>query len=459
MRNVCLLSTACVLALHPLAATEIGWRNDGTGLYPETSPPLQWASGENIRWESLLPEWGNSMPVLVGDRIFLTCEPDLLVCISASSGEILWSKATAMEDALDDEAKAKLQSNKDTIAQLQNDVRQLRQEQQGMRRKIRQAKGEEKEKLEARRSEISAEIGEKERTLANMGGLMKPRTHGSNGYTSPTPVSDGESVYAVFGTGVVAAFDLDGNRLWTVLHEQPNHPLGHSTSPRLVEGLLIVHFLDMMALNPNDGSIVWQADIENAWGTPAVTSIGGTPVLITAKGNIVRADDGRILASELFNLPYGCPIVHEGVLYGVDETGGWAYQIPDRIGGDSVELELLWRNSPPRDRYYSSPIVVDDVLYACNRAQRMSAIDIHTGDILFSERIPFGKGQQLYGSFSLAGGHLFVSHDNGQVAVLKPGREYSLVATNSLEESRSTPIFVDDTVFMRTERALYRISE
>ncbi|MGF1449482.1 MAG: PQQ-binding-like beta-propeller repeat protein [Opitutales bacterium] len=459
MRTFCLLPALCLLPFTLADAAEIGWRNDGSGLFPESSPPLEWASGVNIRWESPLPEWGNSMPVLVGDRIFLTCEPNLLVCLSAESGEILWSKATVMEDALDAEAIEKLERNRETIATLQADLVKLRQEQRGMRRKIRQAKGEEKEQLQARRSELSETINQKETALANMGGLMKPRTHEANGYSSPTPVSDGQSVYAVFGTGVVAAFDLDGNRLWTVLHEQPTHPLGHSTSPRLVDGLLVVHFLQMMALSPNDGSIVWQADVENAWGTAAVTEIGGSPVLITPKGNIVRAEDGRILASELFTLPYGCPIVQDGVLYAVDETGGWAYKIPERLGGDSVELELLWRNNPPRDRYYSSPIVVDDILYACNRAQRVSAIDIHTGDILFSERIPFGKGQQLYGSFSLAGGHLFVSHDNGQVAVLKPGNDYELVATNTLEDSRSTPIFVDEKIFYRTSRALYCIAE
>ncbi|MGF1484966.1 MAG: PQQ-binding-like beta-propeller repeat protein [Opitutales bacterium] len=458
LRLSTILACTSLAAVPPALATEIGWRNDGTGLYPEASPPLNWSDSENVLWQTKLPDWGNSMPVLVGDKIFLTCEPDRLICLSAETGEILWESATGMEDALSAEARQKLKDNQATIAQLQADIQKLRQESGALRRKVRRAEGEERARLQEQRTLVQANVAEKEKRLAGIGGLMTPRAHPENGYTSATPVSDGNFVYTVFGTGVIAAHDLDGNRVWAKLHEQPTHVFGHSSSPRLIDGKLIVHILTLMAINPKDGAIVWEADLPSSWGTPAVTEIGDTPIIITAAGDIVRASDGHLLGSEFFELNYGCPIVQDGKLYAIDENGGWAYQLPESIEGDTIELAQIWTNNPPRDRYYSSPVVVDGVLYTCNRARRFTAFDAATGEQIFSEVIPFGQGRQLYGSFSYAGGHLFVSHDNGQVATLREGKTYDLVNINSLDESKATPLFVGDRVFMRTHTALYCLS-
>jgi len=432
-----------------------GWRTDGTGIYPSTNPVLKWSADENVIWKTVLPEWGNSMPVLSGDRIFLNVEPDLLVCVSVSDGKLLWSKATSITDTLTAEQKATWEKEKTLITSLEEEVRVTQTELQDLRRDQRRAPEAEKEAFGAKREALEKRRDSATEKLATLGAFQVPRTHDSNGYASATPVTDGRTVYVAYGTGVVAAYDFDGNRLWAKLVEQPEREFGHSSSPLLVDGNLIVHFRQPIALNPATGETVWKSQAREGWGTAAVTNIDGVNVLVTPNGDILRANDGKNLASGLFSMPYGSPIVQEGVIYLVDENGGAAFRLPKTIENEKITVEPLWKNAPPKDRYYSSPIVVDGVLYVMHRRQVFSAIDAATGEVLFSEPIDLGKGQQLYGSLSLAGDHLFVSHDSGYAAVLKPGRTFQLVGTNTLEPTRSTPIFSGDKIYFRTDRHLF----
>jgi len=449
-----LLTMACASAAMTLVSAT-GWRTDGTGLYPEAKPVLEWSTDKNVVWKTEMPDWGNSMPVLVEDKLFLNVEPDKLVAVSAADGSILWTASTPMELALSPEQAEQMEKNKAEVERIEQELQKLNQQLRNQRRKVRGAEGEEKQKAEAEERQMRSKQQALMDRLASLG-VITPRTHPANGYTSPTPVSNGEQVFVNYGTGVVAAYDLEGQLLWAKLYEQPDRGFGHSTSPLLVDGKLITHIKKLMALDPASGEVVWTTEIPESWGTAAVGKIGDTTIMVTPNGNIVRASDGKVLTSGLFNLPYGSPIIQDGIIYAVDQgLGAVAIQLPDAIAGDKVEVTELWKSSPPDDRYYSSPVVVDDVLYVMNRTRHLSALDAKTGEILFSEELDMGRGQQLYGSFCLAGDHLFVSHDSGYTAVVKPGRSFGLVGVNSLEPTRSTPIFDGDRIYFRTDSHLF----
>jgi outer membrane protein assembly factor BamB len=45
----------------------------------------------NVIWKTKMPAWVNSQPLVVGDLVFTTAEPDRLVCVDARTGKILWS--------------------------------------------------------------------------------------------------------------------------------------------------------------------------------------------------------------------------------------------------------------------------------------------------------------------------------------------------------------------------------
>jgi len=69
---------------------------------PEGTP----YESRNVRWTAPLPSWSNATPVVVGDRVFVTSEPDELVCVNRADGRILWRRANTIVDALSAAEKA-----------------------------------------------------------------------------------------------------------------------------------------------------------------------------------------------------------------------------------------------------------------------------------------------------------------------------------------------------------------
>ena len=81
----------------PPPGRPVGWRGDGSGLYPSAEPPTRWSAKENVLWKTEVGR-GSSSPIVVGSRVLLTAEPDLLVCVDAATGKELWRKAHRLSD-------------------------------------------------------------------------------------------------------------------------------------------------------------------------------------------------------------------------------------------------------------------------------------------------------------------------------------------------------------------------
>jgi len=77
------------------AETSVGWRGNGTGVYPDAQPPVKWSAMENIIWKTPLPGKSNASPILVGDRIFICSEPSTLLCVSPNSTVAVYSLQAA----------------------------------------------------------------------------------------------------------------------------------------------------------------------------------------------------------------------------------------------------------------------------------------------------------------------------------------------------------------------------
>ncbi len=96
MRNWLRLSIAFTLgaAASVPGAESAGWRGDGSGCYPSAAPVSRWSATENVLWKTEVGA-GHSSPIIVGRRVFLTAEPDLLVCLDVETGQPLWRQAHA----------------------------------------------------------------------------------------------------------------------------------------------------------------------------------------------------------------------------------------------------------------------------------------------------------------------------------------------------------------------------
>ena len=388
----------CVLGvlLGTTLADTVGWRTDGTGRYPDAEPPVTFSPTESVVWATPMPAWSNASPVIVGNRIFVCAEPDVLLAVDKTTGAILWQKANPIGVALHD--------------------------------------------------------------------AKKIPTHAHNGYTSATPTSDGERVFAVFGTGSVAAYDLEGRHLWSRLLERPKNRWGHSASPLLAGGKLLVHVETLVALDPANGSILWRQPAETwtnqrqkNWGSPVATRIGETDVAITAAGRVIRISDGEVLFDKLARIQFASPLVVDGVAYFIGKNNGRAVRLPETLDGTP---EVLWNTKTAKDRYYGSPLVHDGRLYAISQRGNFSAFDAKTGREFYRKKLLLADTEKdpnaAYTSVTLGGTSLYFAGMDGSIVVVAPGPEYKQLARNKIEKSlRGNPVFEGTRMYLRAPGKLY----
>lgn len=452
------------------AADIRSWRNDGNGLYPAAQAATDWADASRVKWETALPARGNGCPILVGGKLFFTAEPATLVCADAATGKILWQKSNEYTDLMEvtpgkskdmEAAIAKAKEIEEKAAPLE---RELYREERRMRRNRDDAA------LGARVDELKKQIADLRKGAGPLADQMKkPSAHDTNGYSSYTPVSDGKHVWACFGTGVVVCYDLEGKRVWHKRTDSPDHDWGGASSPTLVDGKLIIRFSDHVALDPASGKELWRTPSTGvAFNCPANFKLDGKHYIFTARGELIRASDGKNLPSEdlkgiakpfcFFNTP---SIIGDRIYtaHGSEGEQGEAnaFEIPktaELLEKDG--LKKLWHTQISKNRYYSSPLVHEGIVYLISREYQMQALDATSGEQIYSEKIK-GFSGTAYPSLTLAGNTIFVGEENGGAAFVKPGRTFEEISRTKVDPYRSTPIFEGGLTYLRTQEKLLAI--
>ncbi len=453
-----------VLLNGPLMAADgyVGFRTDGTGAYPDANPVTTWSAEENVIWATRMPDTSNSLPVIVNDRLFVCSEPATLVAVDKNTGEILWEASNEPADIAPPEDVADLEEKTAEYDRLRGELGAVNRQRRQVGRRLQ----DDRDNVELRQehAQLTEQRGELIDQLAPYldTWYVRPPAHDYNGYSSPTPITDGSHVWVIFGNGIASCFDVEGNRVWSRFIEKPPHEWGTSNTPVLADGKLILHIDVLRALDPLTGEELWaQPDARWNWGTSWVHEIDGVSLIITCGGDIVRADSGEIIASLPDRYEWGSgPFVEDGVLYFIESQGDGkisrAYRMPESVD-DPFEPELLWEAVPEENRYYASPVIHEGLIYAIHRHNVLTCLDAETGEIVYEETLNLGRGD-VFASVVLAGEYLIVTHENGTSIVFEPGREFTEIATNHLGDMvRSTPIFDGDRMYVRGYENLYCI--
>lgn len=373
----------------------VGWRGDGTGCYPQATPPVTWSVDEDVVWKTELSGTSPASAVLVADRIFVLSDPALLICVRSTDGEVLWKRSHTAEA-------------------------------------IGGAAG----------TQVVADAG----------------THNPDGHAgsaASTVVSDGRTVIAMFANGVVSAHDLDGNRKWIRFVEAPELPYGHSASPAVADGHVLIQFRDLVALDLGTGEERWRVSLPASHGSPVVTRIGDCGIVVHPRGCILRARDGKVLADSLFDLGESSPVVQDGVIY-ANENGTLKAVSLSASTGDELKAVPLWTCPSSRGQYQiASPVVHDGHVYSVSLTGIIQATNCRTGEQVFQHRLPVSS--RVYTSIQFAGGRLYVADQTGTTVVLNPGPEYSEAAVNALDFHPTCIAFADSRIFVRTYQHLYCI--
>lgn len=434
---------------------------NGSGVSSDgPTPPTTWSDSENVKWKAVLPGPGLSSPIVIGDRVVVTCwsgyavdARDLgslddlkrnVVCLDRQTGDVLWSH--------------------DEPALLPED------------------------------------------TYRGM--------FAQNGYASHTPATDGERVYVFFGKTGVLAFDLgDGRKLWqeSVGENREGKGWGSASSPIVHNGLVIVPaFIEgdaLVAFDGKTGKVAWKQE------APGYRSNWSTPILVKAndRTDLVLAVPGEVWGLNPANgkLRWYCEIpgssgarasvIADGdVVIAMGGGRGSSTCIAVRAGGkgDVKETHQIWEGREASKT--GTPVIRDGQLYIVDD-KVVTTVDMKTGDRITQTRLTGsgrnaapprggeseergdrgqggggrsgggrggyggGMGGQDYSSPVIAGNNLYWASRAGDVYVVELGESMKQVARNSFDSDRgeysSTPAISNGELFIRSAGSLYCVAK
>lgn len=450
-RHLILAALASIMVCNLASAEWARFRGPNGSGVSEAPVPVEFGADNNMKWKLKLPGPGVSSPIIVGDKIFVTCYSgyggdqgenieDLkrhLVCVDRESGKLLWDKI------------------------------------------------------------IKAELPEDP-----WNGAGVP----SHGYASHTPTSDGEHVFVFFGKSGVLAFDMDGNKEWQVNvgKESGRQKWGSSSSPILYDDSVIVTASDesesLVALDKETGKEKWKEEaamLDGVWGTPVLAEgPAGAEVVLAVPGEIwgFNADTGKLRWYSKGNEgATHSVVVADGIVYSIGGGRGGANGVAVKVGGKKEVTDLVWENSA--SGRFATPLVYKDRVYTVNGGIA-ACFNAQTGEKVFEKRLPQtnvgnrdrprgenagrgrdgdrggrrgpggrrgGFGGMEFASPIIAGDKIYIATKSGKVHVLEAADEFKLITTNDLSFDESgfnaTPAASDGALVLRSNTHLYCIAE
>ena len=444
-RNITILLSFLTLVRPAVAQTN--WPSfrgaNAAGIEEEATTPAVWSTekSENILWKSPIPGLGHSSPIIWGDRLFVTTavnqtknaplkvglygEPGSaednevqqwkVFCLNKGTGEILWQK-TAHE------------------------------------------------------------------------GTPKVRRHPKASHANCTMATDGTNVVAFFGSEGLYCYDFEGQLRWqkdlgtlraspTVYNDAPDPDgwkleWGFASSPIIYNGCVFLQ-CDVLtngfvaAFRISNGQEVWRMprDDTGTWSTPSVCTEGPRPQLVVNGWKHMGGYDLET-GTEIWRMsgggdcPVPTPIVWNGLIFLMSAHGPRSpiYAVrTDAVGdvtlhpGVSTNQHVCW-SVLRGGSYMETPLIYGDYLYSCQTDGVLSCYKAATGEQMYKERLGTG-GYGFTASPVASPGRLYFTSERGTVFVVKPGADFTLLATNQMSEvSMATPAISEGTIFFRTQR-------
>ncbi|HSE24376.1 MAG TPA: PQQ-binding-like beta-propeller repeat protein [Pyrinomonadaceae bacterium] len=410
------------------------WRGaDGSGVSTEKNLPSDWNVSKNIKWKTPIEGRGHSSPIVWNNRIFLT---------------------TAVEGEVVPGAKA--------IKHMDGDKEFLHPDSVGADRKH-------TFKVVC----IDRVSGKVLWQSVAWEGTPYDNRHRKSSYAASTPATDGEFVYAFFGTEGLYAYDFKGKLAWKAkLGNLGTVGMGTGTSPVLYDNLVIVQCDEengaasfIVALDKKSGKEVWRTPrkVQVSWSTPLLVRTAQRTELITSGTEAIISYDPKT-GKELWT--------HKGVESNAipspvanSEMAFLVAGFPAKIAmalklGGSGDLtgsaSEVWKYSKGT-AYVPSPILFQDYLYIMTDRGILTCLDARTGEVKYEGgRIPIPA--TFTASPVAFDDKILLTSEDGDTFIIKAGPKHEVLGTNSVGEPvYASPAIADGRIFIRGEHNLYCI--
>ncbi len=434
MPRLLLIPLSALVLLNPLSAEDWPeWRGQGgQGASNARNLPETWSETSAVTWRAELPGRGHSTPVIAGDRIWVTTALEKPASEAVAKEKLKTNTGDQPVTVMDSVSIRALCLDKAT-GRLLHDIELLN--------------------------------------------VKEPQwVHQLNSYASPSPILSEGRLYSSHGSFGTACLDTSTLQVvWKNEELHVMHENGPGSTPVLWQDRLIVHFDGsdqqfIAAFDSATGKVAWKTarsgemdprpQQKKAYGTPLVVTMNGAPVVVSPAADWIYGYEpasGR----ELWKIPYGelgfsmsvRPVADDERVYFSTSFGKSQVIALHYAGRDTPEI--AWRNNKNAPKM-CSPVLAGGLLFYVDDGGIVSCVDPKTGEAHYRERI----GGKFSASPILADGKVYFASREGVVTTLPASKEFKILAQNSLEGSlMASPVAVDGALFLRTDKALYRIGK
>ena len=322
------------------------------------------------------------------------------------------------------------------------------------------------------------------RTIARGNRVVR---RGEGNFAAPSPVTNGEHVWAFFGTGDLVCYDFQGNEVWHTnlakRYGRFNLYFVMATTPLLDKDRLYMHLIHsgawlVLALDKMTGEEIWKhkrdsdatEECEHAYTSPILYRDAEREYLVVHGADYVTAhslEDG----SEIWrcgdlnpkrNYNYtlrfvASPVATEGLIVVPSAKNGPVVGIDPAAQGDVTNSK--WQRWKLRQGTpdVPSPLIHDGLVYLCRENGDLICLDAETGQQLYRERTHRHRHRA---SPVYANGYIYLTSRDGVITVVKAGREFEVVASNSMGETiAASPVITNKALYLRSYEALYAIGQ
>jgi outer membrane protein assembly factor BamB len=271
--------------------------------------------------------------------------------------------------------------------------------------------------------------------------------------------TDGSRVYVLYGTGDLAALNMDGKVAWTKNLGVPDNHYGHSSSLLTWDGRLLIQYDTnrggrVLSVNTQNGQIQWdkQRNTGISWASPILAQIDGKYQVILNSAPIVAGYDisnGNELWSHdcMMGEVGPSPAFAEGIVYATNE---YARLVALKPGNP---VTVVWED----DEYMpevASPVISEGLLFIATSYGIIVCYDAKDGTKYWEDMLDYG----FYSSPMVAEGKVYNIDMQGNVYIYEVSREMNRISEPKLgERCVSTPTFADGRIYLRGDTHLFCI--
>jgi outer membrane protein assembly factor BamB len=385
------------------------WRGpSGNGVAPDANPPAEFGPDKNLKWKVEIPGNGSGSPVIWENQVFVT---------------------TAVPSGKSNQFDFRVMS-------------------------------------------IDRGTGAVQWSQSAVVASPHEGTHETNGFASASPCTDGEHVYASFGSQGLYCYSMDGKLLWQrdFGDMRIRNGFGEGSSPTLADNLIIVPWDHegksmLFAVDKRTGKSVWETprDEPTCWATPLIVADASGRKQIVMNGQTAARGYDLKTGEELWRCggqtqrPCASAVAMDGVAYVASGFRGAFVGAFDLTGKGDLKgtKNVLWTQSKDTPDVASPLLSNGRLYYYKEKTGLLTCVEAKSGKTLFSaSRVP--GVTRTYASPIAAAGRIYLTDRGGAITVIEDAAALKVLATNQVGEGvDATPAPVGNELFVRGEKHLF----